>query len=293
MNPRTVLNAGVVTVIILIQSACSTSTPQALPTDTVIPNTPTLADTPTPTDTSTPEATPTFTPTETITPTFTPNVTATLLPEITPAVEGKGNVAGLVLWNSQPVPQAAVWLCEDFKGNCVGIYQYKTNTDKNGYFVFQNVTPGEYLVAINSFSTGWFMFYFDSAGSKMQKVSAGMDLILDPWNIWKIDLHTVAPKDGQVMSNAHPTFSWDPYPDAAYYLFSIYERVMVNNSLKDVLVDKRVDGNEFILEEIALKTCNYYWTVKAYNTNEVLIAQSKSLRSTLIYLINADVPGTC
>jgi len=26
-------------------------------------------------------------------------------------------------------------LCEDFKGNCVGTYQYKTNTDKNGYYV--------------------------------------------------------------------------------------------------------------------------------------------------------------
>lgn len=296
MNPRTVLNmlnAGFVIIVILIQSACSTSTPQVLPTDTVIPNTPTLADTPTTTNTATPDATLTLTPTETITPTFTPNVTATLLPEITPAVEGKGNVAGLVLWNSQPVPQAAVWLCEEFKEKCVGTYQYKTNTDKNGYYVFKNVTPGEYLVAINSFSTGWFMFYFDSAGSKMQKVSAGKDLILDPWNIWKIDLHTVEPRDWKVMSEVHPTFSWDPYPDAAYYLFSIYERDRARNDLNDVLIDKRVDGTEFILEEIALKTCSYYWMVEAYNANGILIAQSKSLRSTLIYLINADVPGTC
>jgi len=291
MNPQTVkkiLNAGFVIIIILIQSACSTSTPQVLPADTTIPDTPTPADTSTPVDTPTPEATPTFTPTETVTPTFTPNVTATLLPEITPAAEGKGNVAGLVLWNNQPVPQAAVWLCEDFKGNCVGTYQYKTNTDKNGYYVFKNVTPGEYLVAINSFSTGWFIFYFDSMGSKMQEVSAGKDLILDPWNIWKVDLHPVSPQDGKDISEPHPTFTWDAYPDAAYYQFSIWD---VNGNY--VLENKRVDGNEFTLEEATLVTCNYYWTLEAYNADKVRISVSKAPRSTVMFFINHSVPGAC
>jgi hypothetical protein len=242
----------------------------------------------TPVDTPTPEATATQTSTPLATATFTPNVTATLLPEITPAVEGKGNLAGLVTWNNQPVTRAAVWLCEKFEGDCKGIYQYRTNTDQNGYYVFENVTPGKYIVAINSFSTGWFIFYFDSNGSKEQQVVAGKDLILDPWSIWKFDLLPVTPKYGQVMSNAHPTFTWEPYPDAAYYEFSIYD-----DKSNTVLENERVDGNEYTLTDIALETCNYYWTVQAFNADGQLISQLKAPRSTFMYIINADQPGTC
>ena len=285
MNSRTVinmLNAGFVIVIILIQTACSTSTPQVLPTDTVMPDTPTPADTPPPTNTSTPEATSTFTPTKTITPTFTPNVTATLLPEITPAVEGKGNVAGLVLWNNQPVPRAAVWLCERFEGDCLGNYQYRSNTDQNGYYVFGNVTPGKYLVAINSFSSGWFIFYFDSDGNREQQVSEGQDLILDPWSIWKFDLRATTPKIDQVLADAMPTFKWESYPDAVSYHIYIYD---INFN---AMQDHRVDSTEFTLTQ-PLITCRFYWDVEAYNAQGDIIAAM----SDYMYFYVIDVPGSC
>jgi len=284
MNPRIsmkVLSSGFALLAILIQSACSTPTAPIQPSNTSAPNT-------SPPDTFTPQATVTFTSTPTITPTTTPNVTATQLPEITPPTEGKGNVIGLVLWNNQPVPKAAVWLCEKFEGGCVGTYQYRTNADENGYYVFHDVIPGKYLVAINSFSTGWFIFYFDSNDNREQQVTAGTDLILDPWNIWKIDLKPIAPRDGKDISDTHPTFSWEPYPDAAYYQFSIYDQ-----NFNTVLENKKVAESEFILTDATLVTCNYYWTVEAINAEGVVISQLKAPNSTFMYLINHSVPGTC
>ncbi len=267
--------------IVLVLSSC-TGSAQAPPTQTVI------LDTSTPEDTLTPEATPTFTQTPPPTATSTPNVTATQLPEITPPGEGKGNIAGLILWNDKPVPKAAVWLCEEFDGGCLGTYQYRANTDQNGYYAFTNVIPGTYLVAINSFSTGWFIFYFDSSGNRKQEVSIGETLILNPWSIWKFDLKVISPRDGKDVADAHPTFQWEPYPDAVYYQFSIYD-----DKFDTVLENKRVDGSEYILEEATLVTCSYYWTVEAYNANGVKISQVKTPLSTVLKLIVHSVPGSC
>ena len=269
--------------LVLVLSACNGGA-QTAPTETEIVNTSTPAFTSTPAETPTPEATATSTSTPLPTATFTPNVTATQLPEVTPAAEGKGNVIGLVTWNGQPVKQAAVWLCEKFDGACLGTYQYRANTDKNGYYVFKNVIPGKYLVAINSFSTGWFIFYFDSNGSREQVVSAGKDLILDPWNIWKFNFRIVSPRIGKTLSQATPTFTWEAYPDAAYYKFSLYD-----DQYDTVLEDKRVDNTEFTIEQ-SLVSCRYYWYVDVYSDQDIKIASSKPGD---LFFYNIDLPGKC
>lgn len=288
---RKLLCMGIAVIVLILQTGCGggvPATPTGASVEIVEENTATIAPTIAPSNTPLPTltATATFTPLPTAT--FTPNVTATLLPEITPAAEGKGNIVGLVTWNNQPVPQAAVWLCEKFEGSCKGTYQYRANTDANGYYVFKNVTPGKYLVAINSFSTGWFIFYFDADGNKMQEVKAGENLILAPWSIWKIDLLAVSPRDGKDLAEAHPTFVWNAYPDAAYYLFTIYD-----DQFDVVLENKRVDGTEFTLDDVTLETCSYYWTVDAYNADGVKISELKAVRSTVMKLIIHSVPGTC
>lgn len=282
-NVRKLIFVGLTIVMILAQSSCASSA-QVLPTITAIVDTSTPLATSTPEDTATPEATATSTPTPLPTVTFTPNVTATQIPEITPPVEGKGNVAGLVLWNDQPVPNAAVWLCEEFSGGCTGIYQYKTNTDTNGYYVFKNVTPGKYIVAMNSFSSAWFIFYFDSGGSREQDVKAGGDLILDPWSIWKFNLHATTPRINKVLAEATPTFKWDAYPDAAYYQISIDD---IN--FNTIVEGQRVDGIEFVPQE-PLVTCRFYWNVEAFNAQGIKIA-STSPGDMYFYVI--DVPGKC
>ena len=276
-------------VVILGQSSCS-SAAQAPPTQTAVMKTSTPLVTSTPKNTATPKSTSTSTATPLPTPTFTPNVTATQIPEITPPAEGYGNVIGLVLWNNQPVAKAAVWLCHEF--TYYGCNEYKTNADQNGYYVFTNITPGEYIVAINSFSSDWWIFYFDSNNSKLQKVSAGENLILDPWSIWKFDINAVYPKgDGKVISDAHPTFIWDVYPDAAYYQFYISQdsyRNMNFDKYKVILENIRVDGNEFLLEGVTLMNCSYSWAVEAYNAEGIKIAQMPKG-----YFHNVDLTEDC
>ena len=288
------MNTKITAVLVLAMGLLSGCGPGQLfgPTLTPTPTiTPTFTLTFTPTLTPTPQATSTPTSTPLPTATFTPDVTATQLPEITPPAEGKGNVIGLVLWNNQPVPQEAVWLCEKFEGNCLGTYQYRASTDQNGYYVFRNVTPGRYIVAINSFSTSWFNFYFDARGSKEQTVAAGKNLILDPWDIWKLDLIIISPRYRNAVSNPHPTLKWETYPDAAYYQVSIYDK-----NFSVVLENKRVDGTDFTPEE-TLVSCEYYWIVEAFNTQGTKISQTKpspaNPYSNYFVFINIDLATSC
>ena len=86
----------------------------------------------------------------------------------------------------------------------------------------------------------------------------------------------------------NPTFTWEAYPDAAYYLFTIYD-----DQFDVVLEDIRVEGTEYTLEGATLVTCNYYWKVEAYNADDVKISVTKAPRSTLMDFYNHSVPGTC
>ena len=59
---------------------------------------------------------------------------------------GTGNVQGKVLYNSKPVENIEVKLCETFSqylGGCSG-KSYTARTDKNGEYVITNVEPKEY-----------------------------------------------------------------------------------------------------------------------------------------------------
>jgi hypothetical protein len=267
-------------ILLFIQSACAANAPAA-PTETPILDTATPAPTSTPTNTPTPEATATSTNTPEPTATVTPNVTATQIPDVETPVDGKGNLIGLVLWNDQPVPKAAVWLCEGFSNGCTGINQYRANTDANGYYVFKNVTPGKYIVAVNSFSTGWFIFYISPHGTREQTVTAGKDLILNPMYIWKFNMRNAFPKVEKVPSDVRPTFSWNAYEDAAYYQISLYD---IN--FKTIVDARRVDGLTFTPTK-DLINCRYYWDIEAFNADGIRIA-STSTGDLYFYVTSAS-----
>ena len=267
--------------LVLVQASCAPP-PQVPPTQT------TIVDTATPLATSTPEVT--STPTETQLPpaTFTPSATAIQLPAVSPAAEGRSNVIGLVLWNDRPVAKTAVWLCKDWLPveGCVG--RQSANTDRNGYYVFYNVPPDKYIIAMNSFSTIWYIFYFDAGGNREQNVSADEDLILDPWSIYKLDLRVTHPENGKVISEARPTFKWNTYPDAAYYQIFIFDEK------NRAVADERVSGNEYT-PELPLVTCGYTWYVEAYNSRGTVISLSAppNKQSAFMGFSVIDVPGNC
>ncbi len=252
---------------VLLLAACTpAATPTAAPSATAIPEltkTPTVA----PSNTATASATPLPTAT------FTPDVTPTQLPVLTPPSKGVANVAGLVLWNHQPVAHGAVWLCKGwtFYGGCL---DYKTNTDSNGYYVFHNVIPGSYLVAMNSFGSSWYIFYFDAKGNDKQAVVADQTLIFDPWSIWKLDLNVVYPADGKAISDPLPTLKWDPYPDAAYYQVTLDDE-----KGKSIAKNARVTGTAYT-PATPLVNCHYKWFVDAFTADGVLIAVSASRFAT-------------
>lgn len=288
-SPYKTLNNIMSILIIFVMSACATAT-AVPPTETSIAETSTPEATSPPTDTPTPEATSTPTSTATITPTHTPAGTPTQIPEFSPAAEGMGNVVGLILWNDQPFTNTWVRLCEDFDSwdGCVG-NNPSTKSDQNGYFVFQDVAPGEYLVTADLFGTSWWQFYIDSQESRMHKVSAGENLILDPWHIYKLDLGVISPKIEKSLSEEKPTFKWDAYPDAAYYEISVY-----NDKYEWILESKRVDGNEFTPEE-PMVSCKYWWYVEVFNTQGTKIARSDPPPTGDYdwYFTLYDLPSSC
>ena len=271
LNLRKVI--AVVSILMIYAPSSCAPAPQVPPTQT------TILDTATPPPTAT----------------FTPAVIATQISEVSRTAEGTGNVIGLALWNNQPLTKITVELCERFQpsSGCGG-KKYVTKTDENGYFVIRNVEPGGYVVVTKIIDTNVYLVYLNADQSQLQPVSAGRDLILDPWNIWKLDLHITFPKNGDSTSNAHPTFKWDPYPDAAYYRIFIAEEK--DGAMHSILENEKVNGTEFTPEK-SLTTCKYAWLVQAFNDQDTIISEvPPPAYEDAIYLpffYNTNLPEAC
>jgi hypothetical protein len=206
------------------------------------------------------------------------------MPDIPRAAEGRANVLGLVLWNDQPVIKSAVWLCKGEKYSSVEcIERQSVNTDRNGYFVFINVIPGTYNIRINSFGLNWWQ-YLES-----QTILADQNVILHPWNVYKLDLHVTNPGNGKTISEAVPTFKWDAYPQATYYQVSLYDE-----KGKWAAQNEIVYGNEFTPAQ-PLVACKYFWYVEAFNSKGTLISHSAppNSRSAVMEFNVVNVPGIC
>src|ERR1043165_10301530 len=140
---------------------------------------------------------------------------------------GTGNVQGKVLYNGAPVENIDVRLCETFSrflSGCGGKI-YTAKTDQDGEFVITNVPPKEYEgLTVRVFDTDSYVFATTGiAGIAQQKydVVADKTLFVAPTHLFKSDLQVVNPKAGSTVSGDHLELKWQPYPDAAYYKFSL------------------------------------------------------------------------
>lgn len=188
---------------------------------------------------------------------------------------GTGNVQGKVLYNSKPVENVEVKLCEQFNqyvGGCGG-KTYTARTDKDGEYVITNVPPKVYegLIALVP-NTNFYVFAATSYGISATKYEVVPDktLFIKPTNLFKDDLKVVNPKAGSKVSVKNLELKWEAYPDAAYYKFSIYPEDM---SVTSPYVDERVDGTSFGIDK-PLPKGTYRWQVKAYNGSDVKLAES-------------------
>jgi len=191
---------------------------------------------------------------------------------------GKGNVQGKVLYNSKPVENIEVKLCETFNqyfGGCSG-KTYTARTDKAGEFVIADVEPKVYegLLA-RVFDTDSFIFATTGiAGISSNKYEIVPDktLFVSPTNLFKGDLKLLNPKAGAKVSAQNLELKWEPYPDAAYYKFSIYPEEV---SVTSPYINERVEGGSFSIDK-PLEKGTYRWQVNAYNSADRKLAESSN-----------------
>ena len=189
---------------------------------------------------------------------------------------GTGNVQGKVLFNGKAVENIEVKLCETFNrflGGCGG-KTYTARTDKDGEYVITNVEPRVYegLLA-RVFDTDSYVFATTGIGglsSNKYEVSADKTLFASPTNLYKGDLKLLNPKAGAKVSAQSLELKWEPYPDAAYYKFSIYPEEV---SITSPYVNERVEGTSYSIDK-PLEKGTYRWQVNAYNSADKKLAES-------------------
>ena len=216
-------------------------------------------------------------------PTETPIPAATNTPVIVVAtpLPGAANAAGRVLWNSQPVTDIEVKLCDTYAAyssdGCAGT-QSSTRTDEQGIYAFTNVPPGQYVVLVHSVDTGaWFSFRdldpnhgifapIDIDASPAQfDLTADQTLMLGDLSIYKFDLMQTSPPNGEYYQE-HPTLTWDAYPGAAYYEVRFNRKHFPDGSAE------RVNGSTWTITG-SLQNCEYGWQVEAFNLEGIKIAE--------------------
>ncbi|MBN1259357.1 MAG: protein kinase [Anaerolineae bacterium] len=192
----------------LPDTATPTSTPEATTPAATATTKPADTSTPTPT-TPPPTATPTALPTATPTPTTTPTPTELPTPE-TPS----DTISGMVTHLGAPVSGIPVALNTECNG--AGLLG-QTFTDAQGRYAFTGVTPGSYRVMFNGSNNSGAPVapYGGSCTWKLEKQNAA-PLALN-WSLHKTDLQITFPTAGSAIGTTTPTFTWNPYPNAATY----------------------------------------------------------------------------
>lgn len=198
---------------------------------------------------------------------------------------GTGNVQGKVLYDNKPVENIEVKLCETFNrffGGCSG-RTYTARTDKTGEYVIANVEPKVYegLVA-KVFDTDSYVFATSGIGglsSTKYDVTADKTLFISPTHLFKGDLKLLNPKAGARVKSQNLELKWEPYPEAAYYKFSIYSD---DAGVTSPYVNERVDETSFRIDK-PLQNGTYRWQVTAYNNAEQKLSESASdIKFTII-----------
>src|SRR3954447_12124993 len=189
---------------------------------------------------------------------------------------GTGNVQGKVLYNNAPVANIDVRLCETFSrflSGCGGKI-YTAKTDKDGDFVITNVPPKEYEgLTVRVFDTDSYVFAttgIAGISSEKYKVEADKTLFVRPTHLFKGDLQVVNPKAGSTVSGENLELKWEPYPDAAYYKFTLYPD---NHQVTPPYMNERVEAASFKVNK-QLEKGTYRYTVEAYNSADRKLSET-------------------
>jgi hypothetical protein len=183
---------------------------------------------------------------------------------------GTGNVVGKIVWNELPAADLEVRLCDEIgiatgcKGN-----PYETRTDGEGVYLFTDVEPGEYALAVASFDGDHWLYVTAGLGISAKKyaVAAGETLRVAQQAIYKFDLIQTRPEEDAETAEARPTLEWEPYPDAAYY-----EVYLTQKNGSAIFTEERAETHSITLGKDLL-ACEYTWQVEAFNSRGSKIAE--------------------
>jgi hypothetical protein len=189
---------------------------------------------------------------------------------------GTGNVQGKVLYNSKPVENIEVKLCEKFNrflGGCSG-KTLTARTDANGEYVITNVEPKVYegLLA-RVFDTDSYVFAatgIAGLSSATYDVTPDKTLFVAPTNLFKSDLKLINPKAGAKVSAENLELKWEAYPDAAYYKFSVFAE---DPGVTSNYINERVEATSFALDKPLAKG-TYRWRVEAFSGSDRKLSES-------------------
>ena len=212
-----------------------------------------------------------------------PSTTSSQQVEKQKPAAGTGNVQGKVLYNSKPVENIEVKLCQTFNrffGGCSG-KTITARTDKDGDYVIANVEPGSYegLLA-RVFDTDSFVFATTGlTGINAQKyeVTADKTLFIPPTSLFKGDLKLVNPKAGSKVGQ-NVELKWQEYPDAAYYKFSLFSE---DSKITSPYINERSENSSFVLEKPMPKG-TYRIEIEAFNGDDRKLSEtSNDLKMTV------------
>jgi hypothetical protein len=197
---------------------------------------------------------------------------------------GTGNVQGKVLYNSAPVENIEVRLCETFSrflSGCGGKI-YTAKTDKDGDFVITNVPPKEYEgLTVKVFDTDSYVFAttgIAGIASAKYNVEADKTLFVTPTHIFKSDLKVLNPKAGSTVSGQDLELKWEAYPDAAYYKLTLYPD---DHQITPPYIKERVEAATFKVNK-TLEKGTYRYQVEAYNSADKKLSEtSDDIRFTI------------
>lgn len=210
----------------------------------------------------------------------------TSYPDIPDPKDGKGNVAGKIVWNGTGAADLEVTLCQDFNfiSGCKG-KDYKVNTDKEGYFIFRDVEPNDYSLVVKVFKSERYLYFTSSLGITAKKYTVKKDETskLGEMSIFKLDLKSVSPKSETVVKESKPELKWEAYPDAAYYKITMYPE-----KGDAVFSGKKIEDTKYTPED-ELQDCKYRLKVEAYSKDDIKIAE---INDELKFTVKAN-HGSC
>jgi hypothetical protein len=192
---------------------------------------------------------------------------------------GKGNVQGRALYNGKPAAGVEVKLCGKFSqfiGGCSG-ETFVTKTDAQGEYLIKDVTPGVYEgLLVKVFDTNFYVFATSGiVQSAKYKIEEGQTFFAPDANLFKNDLKLTSPKAGSKVAGEGIEVKWEPYPDAAYYKFSIFADTASGAKPEYDFINKRVEGTSYALDK-PLSPGSYTAKVEAYNGGDVKLSQSSN-----------------